>query len=77
MNARLLGVLAAQVAIFATLTSGASAAALALKKDWVYRDGLLLATVDSTGTKYFHLDHLGTPRRITNSSRAVIGSHDY
>jgi RHS repeat-associated protein len=47
------------------------------QKDWVYRDGLLLATVESTGTKYVHLDHLGTPRRITNSSRAVIASHDY
>jgi RHS repeat-associated protein len=47
------------------------------QKDWVYRDGLLLATVEPTGTKYFHLDHLGTPRRITNSSRAVIASHDY
>ena len=47
------------------------------QKDWVYRDGLLLATEDSTGTKYVHLDHLGTPRRITNSSRAIIASHDY
>jgi RHS repeat-associated protein len=47
------------------------------QKDWVYRDGLALATVEPTGTKYFHLDHLGTPRRITNSSRAVIASHDY
>jgi RHS repeat-associated protein len=76
-NARLLAVLLALVAIFASLTSGASAAALALKKDWIYRDGLLFATVDSSGTKYVHLDHLGTPRRITNSSRAVIASHDY
>ena len=46
-------------------------------KDWVYRDGLLLATVEPSGTKYFHLDHLGTPRRITNSSRTVVASHDY
>ncbi|HPA79478.1 MAG TPA: RHS repeat-associated core domain-containing protein [Thermoanaerobaculales bacterium] len=47
------------------------------QKDWIWRDGLLLATIDSSGTKYFHPDHLGTPRRITNSSRAVIASHDY
>jgi RHS repeat-associated protein len=47
------------------------------QKDWIYRGGMLLATVEPTGTKYFHLDHLGTPRRITNSSRAVIASHDY
>jgi RHS repeat-associated protein len=47
------------------------------QKDWIYRGGMLLVTVEPTGTKYFHLDHLGTPRRITNSSRAVIASHDY
>jgi len=47
------------------------------QKDWVYRDGLLLATIEPSGTRYFHLDHLGTPRRITNSSRTVTASHDY
>jgi RHS repeat-associated protein len=46
-------------------------------KDYVYRDGLSLASIDASGTKHFHLDHLGTIRRITNASRAVVGSHDY
>ena len=41
-------------------------------KDYVYRDGQLLATVDSGGTKHFHLDHLGTPRWITNASAAKV-----
>jgi hypothetical protein len=44
-------------------------------KDYVYRDGLLLAEVDSGGTKHFHLDHLGTPRWITNSSAAKVAEH--
>jgi RHS repeat-associated protein len=38
-------------------------------KDYVYRGGLLLAEVDSGGTKNFTLDHLGTPRLITDASR--------
>jgi RHS repeat-associated protein len=50
-------------------------------KDYVYREGQLLATVEppfaSQVTKHVHLDHLGTPRRITNSSRAIIATHDY
>ena len=48
-------------------------------KDYVYRDGSLLASVESTGTKHFHLDHLGTVRRITGTGTpaAVLASHDY
>jgi RHS repeat-associated protein len=50
-------------------------------KDYVYREGQLLATVEppfaGQVTKHVHLDHLGTPRRITNSSRAIIATHDY
>ena len=33
-------------------------------KDYVWRDGLLLASTDATGTYHYHLDHLGTPRLI-------------
>jgi RHS repeat-associated protein len=48
-------------------------------KDYVYRGGSLLASVESTGTKHFHLDHLGTVRRITGTGTpaAVLASHDY
>jgi len=46
-------------------------------KDYVYRDGLLLAAVDGSGTKHFHLDHLGTPRWITNASAAKVAEHTY
>jgi len=47
------------------------------KKDYVYRDGQHLAVIDSAGTRHFHLDHLGTIRRITNSSGSLAYSHDY
>ncbi len=47
-------------------------------KDYVYRDGLQVASVESTGTKHFHLDHLGTIRRVTGtgSPAAVLAGHD-
>jgi RHS repeat-associated protein len=43
------------------------------KKDYVYRDGALLASVERTPTGaeqrlHYHLDHLGTPRMITSDS---------
>lgn len=52
-------------------------------KDYVYRDGLLVASRQKLPgnptpvTWHYHLDHLGTPRRITTDSDAVIGSHTY
>ena len=50
-------------------------------KDYIWRDGLLLATRQSSGatvtTLHYHLDHLGSPRRITDASDQVVGVHDY
>ncbi len=50
-------------------------------RDYVYRDGLLLASVRRTGIgaarEHYHLDHLGTPRRVTNQNNRIIGFHDY
>ena len=37
--------------------------------DYVYRDGQLLAAETQTGQRHFHLDHLGTPRLITETLR--------
>ncbi|MGN6186975.1 MAG: RHS repeat domain-containing protein [Thermoanaerobaculia bacterium] len=55
--------------------------AWAWSKDYVYRDGALLASVQPNGgspsTYHYHLDHLGTPRRITDNADAIIGIHDY
>jgi RHS repeat-associated protein len=46
-------------------------------KDYVYRNGLLLASKDATDTYHFSLDHLGTPRLVTNSSGTQVSQHDY
>ena len=55
----------------------------AWSKDYVYREGLLLATRQpeagtATPTTYhYHLDHLGTPRRITDDENRIVGQHTY
>jgi RHS repeat-associated protein len=46
-------------------------------KDYVWREDQLLATVDSTGTVHSSLDHLGTPRLLTNGSRQRVAYHEY
>ncbi|MEO8383368.1 MAG: RHS repeat-associated core domain-containing protein [Acidobacteriota bacterium] len=53
-------------------------------KDYIWRDGLLLATRQpdpyasgTVATYHYHLDHLGTPRQITDATGAVIARHDY
>lgn len=50
-------------------------------RDYVYRDGLLLASKqqinDTVSTYHYHLDHLGTPRRVTDSRNRIVGFHDY
>jgi RHS repeat-associated protein len=53
-------------------------------KDYVWRDGLLLASVipttpgsNTTITRHFHLDHLGTPRLVTGDNGVQLGIHAY
>ncbi len=48
-----------------------------LDKDYLYRDGLLLAAETQTGRRHYHLDHLGTPRLITKGSGYPAGYHVY
>jgi RHS repeat-associated protein len=41
-------------------------------KDYIYRDGQLLASSHtSEGVQHFHLDHLGTPRLVTGVANAA------
>ncbi len=49
------------------------------EKDYVYRDGLLLATeLKSEETQHFHLDHLGTPRLVTRGvDGGQVAAHTY
>ena len=46
-------------------------------KDLVYRQGQLLAAIDGSGTRHFTLDHLGSPRLITDAGRNVVEYHAY
>ncbi|MFL6194034.1 MAG: RHS repeat-associated core domain-containing protein [Thermoanaerobaculia bacterium] len=47
-------------------------------EDYIYRNGELLAGYLSSGQRrHFHLDHLGTPRLITNTAGTQVGYHAY
>jgi RHS repeat-associated protein len=46
-------------------------------EDYVYRDGLLLATETPQGTRHLHLDHLGTPRLVSNNLGQQAAYHVY
>jgi RHS repeat-associated protein len=51
-------------------------------KDYVWRDGLLLASVSASTsgppiTEHFHLDHLGTPRLVSNDNGVQTAIHAY
>ncbi|HKO54249.1 MAG TPA: RHS repeat-associated core domain-containing protein [Thermoanaerobaculia bacterium] len=49
-----------------------------LERDYVYRDGLLLAALKPAGAvEHYSLDHLGTPRFITDGAGNKIGYHVY
>src|SRR5207248_9689848 len=51
-------------------TSGVSGSSWQWTRDYVWRDGFLLSScqLDTTRTTtfHYHLDHLGTPRRVSN-----------
>lgn len=63
------------------VTSDAAGSSFAWKKDYVYRDGQLLASRHVANltpvTYYYHLDHLGSPRRVTDHNNRLAGFHDY
>ena len=53
-------------------------------RDYVWRGNALLASEARTSpadptivTEHFHLDHLGTPRLVTNGSGGKVGVHSY
>jgi RHS repeat-associated protein len=49
------------------------------QEDYIYRGTQMLAAEvpDSSKTRHFHLDHLGTPRLITGNGGAELSRHDY
>jgi RHS repeat-associated protein len=61
-----------------TAYQGQSGTTWTWDRDHVYRDGLLLATLYPSGQRQqFHLDHLGSPRVVTDVNGARIGLHSY
>lgn len=48
-----------------------------LGNDYIYCSGSLLAADTPSGVRHFHLDHLGTPRLVTNSGGAQVAFHAY
>jgi RHS repeat-associated protein len=46
-------------------------------EDYIYRNGLLLAAETPAGTRHFHLDHLGTPRLVSNNLGQQAAYHVY
>ncbi|HEV7921140.1 MAG TPA: hypothetical protein VGR02_10170, partial [Thermoanaerobaculia bacterium] len=52
--------------------------AWSVERDYVYRDGLLLAALGpNNAVEHYTLDHLGTPRLITDGAGHKIGYHVY
>ena len=52
------------------------------QRDYVYRDGQLLAAVEpkadgGEARTHLHLDHLGTPRQITAENGSAVALHSY
>ena len=45
-------------------------------RDTIRRDGQLLATETPGGLHHYHLDHLGTPRLITDAEADPVVWHD-
>jgi RHS repeat-associated protein len=56
-----------------------SAAGWAIDTDYIYRGSSLLATENPNAgsRRHYHLDHLGTPRLITNSAGVQVAFHTY
>jgi len=58
-------------------TGGGGSGSWRWDQDYVYRDGLLLASESTEGTRHYHLDHLGTPRVLTDGNGAEVARHTY
>jgi RHS repeat-associated protein len=57
--------------------SGSTFGSWMWQKDHIWRDGILLATLTASGSQHVHLDHIGTPRLVTNDAGETIGIHSY
>jgi RHS repeat-associated protein len=46
-------------------------------QDWVHADSKVIASVDGDGTRHYHVDHLGTPRLVSDTSVINLGVNSY
>ncbi len=69
--------LAGQVLTEYTLAGSDVVGHWAWSRDTVYRGGLLLAAISPATTWHYTLDHLGTPRLLTNPSGTYVSDHHY
>jgi RHS repeat-associated protein len=46
-------------------------------RDWIHAGSRLLASIGDDGTRHYHLDHLGTPRLITDQSGNELSYEAY
>lgn len=46
-------------------------------RDYIYRDGTLLTSIASSGTRHVSADHLGSPRLFTDDGRNIVGAHAF
>jgi RHS repeat-associated protein len=46
-------------------------------RDYVYRNGMLISEFTASGQRHYHLDHLGTPRMVTDSTGFRLATHKY
>jgi len=56
---------------------GSNGATWIWDRDHVFRGSAVLATISTSGTEQFHLDHEGTPRLVTDGAGGRIGYHAY
>jgi RHS repeat-associated protein len=59
------------------LSGGFAATNWSWREDSIYRQSLLLASESAAGRRHFHLDHLGSPRLITDDGGRRVGVHSY
>jgi RHS repeat-associated protein len=62
---------------FRNVGENTTAANWSFHRDYVYRNGGLLATHTPEGLQHFHLDHLGSPRIITGANGTTLAQHLY
>lgn len=60
-----------------SVSGGDAAGHWAWANDYIYMGDRLLSSESPAGRLNYHLDHLGTPRLITNNAKQAVSTHQY